>query len=703
MAAAWVPISPPVERGARGRALPAYVSNGVIGLRVRENPLQSGMCIVSGFVGEHHEKRIEAAAAAPYPLGGDIAIDGLWSADWPGSVEPVDQAYDFETGELTSRITVRMEDRRADVEVVTFASRSHPTIVCQEITVEVDGACDLMVRMRLDSTELRGRQVERRLDTPGEPEPVCDGSLLWESEGAMGQCGLALLTLVEHEADRTQEPWDALGPLSTTYSLRARKGRRYRFRQMVSLVPDVLHHQPHRHAVRMIAAAADLGFDELRRRNRAIWRDLWKGRIRLVGAEPKWQAMADAAVFYLNSSVHAASPSSTSIYGLATWRDHHYYFGHVMWDVDAFAIPPLALMQPEAARAMLDFRTRGLPAARRNAQSLGRLGLQFPWEAGPSRGEEAAPGGAGAAAREDHINLHVARAFAWYADVTGDERFLKEDAWPVVAGVADWFVDRVDRTRDGYDLRDGGGPAERKETDDNDAMTLMAARIMLGRAAETAAAVGLPAPAAWARVADGLSLPMRADGAIASHDGYRAAEEKGATPSPLMGLFPYWAEVEPETMAKTLAFYLGLWRDYVGSPMLPALYGTWAAWAGDRALSLTLMEEGYGLYQYGRFQQTLEYRVDLPSEGVASGPFFANMGGFLTGLMFGLPGIRVGPGDPETWPARPVVLPQGWEAIECDRLWVRGRAMRLVARQGDDRARLEFVDAPAGTRDGAPG
>ncbi|RZJ02099.1 MAG: glycoside hydrolase family 65 protein [Brevundimonas sp.] len=685
------PISPPVERGARGAALPAYVSNGLIGLRVRENPLHSGMCIVSGFVGEHHEKRIEAAAAAPYPLSGDIAIDGLWSADQPGSVEPVDQAYDFETGELTSRLMVRIGDRRAEVEVLTFASRSHPTVVCQEVTVEVDGACDLMVRMRLDSTGLRGRQVERRLDTPGEAEPVCDGSLLWESEGELGRCGLALMTQADHETARTQEPWDALGPLSSTYTQRVRKGRRYRFRQMVSLVPDVMHHQPHRHAVRMIAAAGGLGFDELRRRNRAIWRELWKGRIRLIGAETKWQAMADAAFFYLNTSVHAASPSSTSIYGLATWTDYHYYFGHVMWDVDAFAIPPLALTQPDAARAMLDFRTRGLPAARANAQTLGRLGLQFPWEAGPLRGEEAAPGGAGAAAREDHINMHVARAFAWYADVTADEQFLREDAWPVLSGVADWFVDRVDRARSGYDLREGGGPAERKETDDNDAMTLMAARIVLKRAAETASAVGLPPRASWTRVADGLHLPVRSDGVIASHDGYRSDEEKGATPAPLMGFFPYWAEVDPETMQRTLTFYLGLWKDYAGAPMLPALYGTWAAWAGDRELSLKLLDEGYGKYQYGRFQQTLEYRLDTV-DGVASGPFFANMGGFLTGLMFGLTGVRVGPEDPESWPTRPVVLPQGWQAIECDRLWVRGRPARLVARHGADRAELTWRD-----------
>lgn len=141
-------------------------------------------------------------------------------------------------------------------------------------------------------------------------------------------------------------------------------------------------------------------------------------------------------------------------------------------------------------------------------------------------------------------------------------------------------------------------------------------------------------------------------------------------------------------MRRTLAFYLGLWDQYVGAPMLSALYGVWAAWAGDRKLSLKLFEEGYGEFQYGRFQQTLEYRLDKAPDPIASGPFFANMGGLITGLLFGLPGLKLSSGPPGDWPQRPVVLPEGWEAIECDRLWVRGRPARLVARHGACRAEL---------------
>lgn len=685
------PISPPRETGARGSLLPAYLGNGLVGLRVREVPLVAGMTIVNGYVGEHHERRVEAAVGAPYPLAGDVAIGDLWMNDQPGAARPIDQAYDFSNGELTTRFAIDLPAGRAEATVLTFASRSHPTLVCQEVAITPEQACDLRFKARVDVGDLRGRQVERLLGTPGEEEAVCDGTLLWRSEGDLSTCGVALVTESLIRGDRSQEEWDELGPLTTTWRLKASAGRSYRFRQVACLVPSIMHAQPQRQAARLIQPARELGFDELRRRNRAAWDEIWKGRIILEGAGERWQALADAAFYYLNASVHEGSPASTSIYGLATWRDYHYYFGHVMWDVDAFAIPPLSLIQPHAAEALLRFRVRTLDAARHNAMLQGRRGVKFPWEAGPSRGEEAAPGGAQAAAREDHINLHVARAFSFHADATGDGLFLRDKAWPVLQGVAEWLEDRVDPVRGGYEFREAGGPAERKKLYDNDAVTILTSRVMLRRIVEAAGQLGLPARPLWSRIAEGLQPVLRADGAIADHEGYRTNEEQGGAPSPLLGLFPYWADTPEETARATLDLYLGQWESFVGAPMLPALYGVWAAWAGDRALSLKLMEEGYGAYQTGRFAQTLEYRLDRFPGGVISGPFFANIGGFLTGLLLGFPGLRVSSADPSEWACRPVVLPTGWTAIRCERLWVRGRPMRLVARQGAERAELSPI------------
>ncbi|MBY0395461.1 MAG: glycoside hydrolase family 65 protein, partial [Thermoleophilia bacterium] len=240
------PISPPPARGPRNGQLPAYVSNGLIGLRVREQPLQAGMTIVSGLAGEHPERRVEAAAPAPYPLAGDIALNGVWLSDQPWTVSNLVQTYDFATGELTSAFRYTAGGRVAEVTVVTLANRDAASLVQQEVRVEVDAACDLGLRAMVETAGLRGRVVRRRVDTPGEPQPVCDGSLLWETEGGLSQCGYALVTELPGQEDAvpTRPLWDATGPLVSEYRLRARAGRPARLRQIAAVVPSVLHDRP---------------------------------------------------------------------------------------------------------------------------------------------------------------------------------------------------------------------------------------------------------------------------------------------------------------------------------------------------------------------------------------------------------------------------------------------------------------------------
>jgi protein-glucosylgalactosylhydroxylysine glucosidase len=144
------PISPPPVAGSAGTELPAYMSNGVVGLKVRDNPLIPGMTLLSGFSGEHPEKKIEAAAFAPYPIAGDIRLEGVWMSEAPQCVRIVDQAYDFSTAELTTRLNFEVGGRQAKIVVMSFCSREQPTVVCQEIALEVGAASDLKVSARID-------------------------------------------------------------------------------------------------------------------------------------------------------------------------------------------------------------------------------------------------------------------------------------------------------------------------------------------------------------------------------------------------------------------------------------------------------------------------------------------------------------------------------------------------------------------------
>ena len=678
------PISPPPAIGRVDRELPAYVSNGLIGLRVRPVPLFQGMALVSGFAGEHPERRIEAAAIAPYPLAGDIAINGVWLSDVPHQVRDLRQTYDFAAGELTSVFTMEAGGRVVQCDVLTFASREDPTLICQELTVRPDGGCDVQLRASVDASGIGGRALRHLRETPGEPEPCCDGALLWESPGALGRVGCAYVTELcggETTAAEPARPALAGERLTSTYAFRARRGARYRLRQITSMVPDAMHDQPDQQAARMAAKARFDGFEAIRAENRNAWKELWKGRIRIVGADEKWQGLVDAAFFYLNSSVHPSAPASTSIFGLATWHDYHYYYGHVMWDIEAFVVPVLSLVQPAAAAAILDYRFRTLPAARRNAQLMGRRGAQFAWESAPSTGDEAAPLPATAAWHEDHASLDVAHAFAHHAAVTGDFEFLRERAWSVLSAVAEWVASRAKKMPEGYAIRASMGIAEREQPVDNAAYTNMAAAVVLREAVAAGERLGRAVDPQWREIAETMILPHR-DRVVVSHDGFRIDEEKGATPDPLMGIWPLGYPLDAAAEQATLNFYLAHADAYIGSPMLSALYGVWAARAGDRKAALKLLDDGYAGFAHDRFTQILEYRRDRFPEQPVAGPFFANMGGFLAGLLTGFPRLNVDAGDPQAWAGELVVLPQGWTAIEVDRVFVRGASMRLAARHG---------------------
>jgi protein-glucosylgalactosylhydroxylysine glucosidase len=684
-----VPISPPPVTESGTGDLPAYVSNGLIGLRVLDIPLFAGYSLVDGFAGEHPTARVLAAARTPYPLGGDLAIDDIWLRRAPHLASFVDQRYDFATGELWTRFRFSAHGVTAEAEVLTLCSRRRPTIALQELTVRVDAPCSLNLRAIVDIEGVPGRVAERRLDVTDDAMAV-PTALSWASLGDRMECGIALGTEVASggAAPRTTD-WGAESGLAEEVAFQARPGRAYRFRQIVSLVAGVLHHDPEAQAMRLCAEATAAGFDALRAENREAWAELWRGRVLIDADDPQWQSLADAAFFYLNASTHPSAPASTSIFGLATWHDYHYYYGHVMWDIETFTVPPLLWSQPDAAYALLDFRSRTLAAAKSHARMGGHMGTQYPWESDPLHGEEVAPGIGHASWHEDHVTPDVALGFAAYAHATGNDQFARYELPPVLFGVAEWITSRVSRTPSGYSFKDTMGIAERKHPADDDAFTIMASRRVLAEAIACAERVGVTPPRTWREVERGLVLrPSAANGAIMSHDGYHPTEEKGATPGPLAGIFPAWYELDPAVEKATLDYYLRLAPQYVGSPMLSALYPTWACWAGDRRLAAQLLREGYAELVGGRFLQTFEQHPVKYPDKPRSGPFFANLGGFLMTLMYGLPAIRIGPEDPEAWPRRRVVLPAGWRSIEIERAWIRGREAHIEARHGAARAQV---------------
>src|SRR5262245_28302993 len=95
--------------------------------------------------------------------------------------------------------------------------------------------------------------------------------------------------------------------------------------------------------------------------------------------------------------------------------------------------------------------------------------------------------------------------------------------------------------------------------------------------------------------------------------------------------------------------------------MLVAPPGAWAARLGDREPSARLFQEGYADFVDEPFLVTNEFSRRFPAEARA-GPLMANVGGFLTSLLYGLTGLVLGPEEPTSWARRPAVMPALWTA-----------------------------------------
>jgi protein-glucosylgalactosylhydroxylysine glucosidase len=688
------PLSPPPLRAARPEYLPAYVSNGLIGLRCPWIPFLDGTAMVQGFAGIDPGDGVEGFSRVPFPLAADVALEGIPLSQARDQVRLVEQAYDFSTAELTTRLEFTASGATARITVTTLCSRTLPTIALQELDVSVDREADLELTVGIDPTGVPGEPEYRTgssgRDTTYEP----DALLVWSSAGSVSLCGIAYRTELAG-AGRTRRRFrrhDERGRVATTYGFRARPGRHYVLRQATSLVADLGHPHPADQAARLQAQVAAVGWDAVREAHRAAWRDLWRARIVLDGAPRRWQQITDASLFYLLTSVHPSSIAGTSLFGLAYWPTYHYYRGHVMWDIETFIVPPLVLLEPEAARAILDYRVRHLDDAHRHAKIVGWRGAMYPWESCPLHGEEATPGAT--PPNRDHTSLDIALAFAGFIHATGDRDALRRWAWPVLEAVSDFVASRVQRTSRGYEIRGTVGPAELIDTTvDNAAFVNMSAARTLREAAAFARSLDEEPPAAWEQIADGLVIPRSRAGHIVNHDQFRIDRRQGETPEAAAGIWPVGFRVPAEVERATFRYAASVQAPrYVGVPMLSGFLAYYAVAAGLPDLATELLETGYANFIDEPFLETDEYtklRPELPR----AAPMFANIGAYLMTLIYGYPGIRVGPGDPASWCERPVVLPPDWRGIEIERVWARGEPWCLEARRGA--ATAELVRTPA--------
>jgi trehalose/maltose hydrolase-like predicted phosphorylase len=453
-----------------------------------------------------------------------------------------------------------------------------------------------------------------------------------------------------------------------------------------------------------LAEAEEAGFEELLREHREAWARRWQAADVVVEGDPELQRALRVALFHLMGSVADTGEAAVGARGLTGPA----YRGHVFWDSDVFVLPFLAATHPAAARAMLEYRVRRLPAARELARSQGRKGARFAWESADD-GRDVTPPAARLATGqlvairtgdlEEHITGDVAWAAAHYLAWTGDEAFAEGPGRELLVETARYWASRVRLDHEGRAHIYGViGPDEYHEPVDDNAFTNVLARWNLRRAAAIDG-VDDAERREWLTIADALvdgydrasglyeqfagffeleplvieeiapRRPIAADLLLGPERTEGAQVLKQADVLMLHHLLP--DEVAPGSLVPNLDFYEP--RTAHGSSLSPAINASVLARAGRYRAALEALHIGA--------------RLDLDdlTGTTAGGVHLATMGGLWQALVFGFGGVRPS-GDALLVDPR---LPQEWNALEFG-LRFRGRPLRLridrggvTAAQGD--------------------
>ena len=432
-------------------------------------------------------------------------------------------------------------------------------------------------------------------------------------------------------------------------------------------------------ANRRLAEAEARGFDTSLADHRQAWAGRWADAEVTIDGDPDAELAARFAVFHLLSAASEHGEAAVGARGLTGTG----YAGHVFWDADVFVLPALAALCPPAARAMIEYRLRRLPAARAAALALGRDGARFPWESAGdgtdvtprrARGADGSSVAIETGPHEEHIVADVAWAAAHYASWTGDAAFLVGAGRPLLVDTARYWASRIETDDDGSGhIRGVIGPDEYHEGVDDNAYTNIMARWNLRRGATLLAALGdSDGASVWRDLAgslvDGWDPRVRL---YQQFHGYFDLEpllmsEVGAPPiavdmllgaarvsssqlikqaDVLMAHHLVPDQLEPGSLRPCLDFYEP--RTAHGSSLSPAISASLLARAGEPERALAL------------FRLAARLDLDDTTGTTADGLHLATMGGVWQALAFGFLGLAAQGG---TLAVRPH-LPSAWTSL----------------------------------------
>ena len=443
-----------------------------------------------------------------------------------------------------------------------------------------------------------------------------------------------------------------------------------------------------------LAAAKRTGWDGLRRGQREYLDDVWhRADVELEG-DPALQQAVRFALFHVLQAGARAELRAIPAKGLTGSG----YDGHTFWDMEAYTVPVLTFVAPDAARDVLSWRHATLDLAAARARELGLEGATFPWRT--IRGQECSgywPAGTAAF----HINADIADAVRRYSGATEDEEFeLGPGLELLVATARLWRSVGHHDAEGGFRIDGVTGPDEYTALVNNNVYTnLMAARNL--RAAADVA-VGHPRRAAelgvdqeeiasWRDAADAMVVPFDHElGVTPQSEGFtrlRPWDFETTPPDeyPLLLHFPYYLLYSSQVVKQAdLVFALYACADHFGAEQRARDFDYYERiTVRDSSLSACIQaivaaEAGHLELAYDYFGETAFIDLRDLAFNTRDGVHLASLAGSWLAAVAGFGGMR----DQEGGLAFAPRLPSRLTRLTF-RLLYRGRRLRVDVRPED--------------------
>lgn len=478
------------------------------------------------------------------------------------------QALDLKSGVLHRALRFRDREGRD----TTLASRrlvhmGEPHLAAIEMTVRPENwSGRIELRSALDGRVVnagveRYRQLNGKHLAPVSAAVIADDAVLLVVETSQSHLRIAQAARTrayfgEQAAAMERQTRESAGCIAQHLSLEVAAGQETRIEKVIALYTsrDRAIASPDLAACETVLEAPR--FDALDRTHARAWSRLWQRCDLALEGKPHTQMILRLHVFHL---LQAVSPHTAELDVGVPARGLHgeAYRGHVFWD-ELFIFPFLNLRIPELTRALLLYRYRRLPAARRLAREAGFDGAMYPWQSGSSGREESQivhlnPHSGRWIADNSALQRHVNGAIAYnvwhYYTSTGDREFMCAYGTEMLVEIARFWASIAvhNAERDRYEIRGVMGPdefhdrypwAERPGLDNN-AYTNALAAWVLQRAIEARALldperraelderlrVSASEVAHWAAVSRRLFLPFHDGDIVSQFEGYERLEE----------------------------------------------------------------------------------------------------------------------------------------------------------------------------------